>query len=137
MQRCVPPVRAEEHTPSGLASTGYPEPLRAASGAPTPPSQDPGSGIRGAPGSGQRLRPRHGPAKRRCPRRYQRGSGWLRPGDGVSALALRVMRACSPHEPLSCSPPGRLSRPGRHTGGQLNPARVRRGALHPARRDSH
>lgn len=129
-------VRRSTH-PSGLASTGYPEPLRAASWAPTPPSRPRG------PGSGS------GPVTDRpnaaVPRRYQRGSGWLRrargaparPGDGVSALALRVMRVRSPHEPLTCSPPGRLSLPGRHTGGQLYPARVRRGALRPGHRDSH
>lgn len=146
---CPRYVQRNTH-PRGLGRTGHPEPLRAASSAPTPAEPAPGTPSAGArkpsspaalpsAGSGRALRapsrtgqvplsPRTRRPPPRRPRGYQRGSGWLRrargaPGEGASALALRLMCAWSPHEPplssahasLTCSRREGSPRPGRHT----------------------
>lgn len=130
--------------PSGLGSPSHPEPLRAPSAAPTPAEAAPatpsaGPGVRAARrASERRLRPRPpGPATDRpsaavpAGRRAARGD----PGGSAEPEGLRRARrrrfsagsmpdAClvptrvplsSAHASLTCSPPGRLSRPGWHT----------------------
>lgn len=149
----VCPRNVQRNTnPSGLGSIGHHEPLRAASSARTP--AEPSAGARSprspaalpSAGSGRALRApsRTGqaplsPRTGRPPWGYQTGSGWLRrargaparPGDGISALAVRLTRVRSPYEPPSPrrtpawlvprreGSPGRGGTPGR----QLYPAR--------------